>query len=391
MEPINPERKPVDNLVDLAACANPRLIPPDGDRTARLRRFFETCHQVAETAESHGLAPLLYAYARLADIPLDAEVKTALQALTIRHRRASEARSETLAQIVSAFAEKGIDLLVLKGAALAYTVYAEPRLRPMRDVDILVRQTDAVRAQRALVDLGFAAARIFEVDAGHKHLPPASRRVRDVTISVEVHHDLNEPYMGVKRADFDRLFARRHTFALGGTTTDTLGPTDMLIHLCQHGTYLLEPLKLKWCADVIGVVDRYVEQIDWAALRERAPWVLGTVAMFDCLSPLSARAHERVWGDRATRPTAVGIDFEGWPRAPWSEMKRRGAFRVVGDTLFPGEWWLRLYYGVEPRHSVFWARWVRHPLNVVTWPARVLPAMRDWPVPGWYRTIFWRQ
>ena len=341
-------------------------------------------------AEAHGLAPLLYLQARQSSLVLEPAVKTALQALYLRHRQASRVRSQTLAEILSAFQAAGIDVLVLKGAALAHTVYAEPGLRPMRDMDLLVREEDAVDAQQLLREIGFDAPRTSEVSDRHKHLPQATRRTHDLIISVEVHHDLNEPYMGRCRVDFDRLHRNRIPFEVSGAVAYTLGPDDMLIHLCQHGTYLLEPLKLIWCADVIGVADRYVENIDWSRFRFHLPWVLSTVAMFGCLVPPSAAVQEQIGRGHKALPRGVGEDFDGWPRVSWKRLKSRGWFRVVKDTLFPGEWWLRLYHGVALDYPVFWTRWVRHPLFILTWPARVLPVMRDWPIPGWYRKIFWR-
>ena len=337
------------------------------------------------------MGPLLYLHARQASFDLTPSVKTSLQALYLRHRRASLVRSQTLAEILSAFEAEGIDTLVLKGAALAHTVYAEPGLRPMRDMDLLVRESAAVRAQQVLIESGFDAPPGSEVSDRHKHLPPATRRTQDMMISVEVHHDLNEPYMGRCQVDFDRLHQNRIPFEVDGVLAYTLGPNDMLTHLCQHGTYLLEPLKLIWCADIIGVVDRFVDDIDWPWFRQNLPWVLPTVAMFGCLVPLSAAVQEQMGAMRRTGSQDIGEDFDGWPRVSWKRLKSRGWSHAFRDTFFPGEWWLRLYYGVALDRPIFWTRWMRHPWLILTWPTRVLPVMRDWPIPTWYRKVFWRQ
>ena len=281
--------------------------------------------------------------------------------------------------------------MVLKGAALAHMVYAEPALRPMRDMDLLVREDDAVQAQRVLMELGFDAPPTSEVSDRRKHLPPDTRRTQDMMVSVEVHHDLNEPYMGRCQVDFEGLHRNRIPFEVCGVVAYTLGPNDMLIHLCQHGTYLLEPLKLIWCADIVGVADRFVDEIDWSWFRQHLPWVLPTVAMFGCLVSLSSAVQAQVGATPGTDLKDIGEDFDGWPRISWKRLRARGWSRAVGDTLFPGEWWLRLYYGVVLDRSIFWTRWIRHPLYILTWPARVLPVMQDWPIPVWYRKVFWRQ
>jgi len=387
---VNRRTGHIANLRLLAACAQPSVAPLAEEARARLHQFFQECSDVGTLVETHGVAPLLYSHARQSSLALSPSVKTTLQALYLRHRRASEIRSQVLAEILRAFRAGGIDVLILKGAALAHTIYAAPGLRPMRDMDLLVRETDATRAQQLLAASGFQATTPNEVSDRHKHLPVATRRIQDMTVSVEVHHDLNEPYMGRRKVNFDELYPNRSAFDVGGEEAYTLGPDDTLVHLCQHGTYLLEPLKLIWCADIVGVANTYVERIDWAQLKRNLPWVLATVAMFGCLVPLSTRVKERL----GTTPTStlhhIGDDFDGWPRVSWKRLRSRGWRRAVGDTFFPGEWWLRLYYGVSLARSIHWTRWVHHPLLILTWPARVLPVMREWAIPAWYRKIFWR-
>ncbi len=93
----------------------------------------------------------------------------------------------------------------------------------------------------------------------------------------------------------------------------TLGPNDMLIHLCQHGTYFLEPLKLIWCADIIGVVDRFVEKIDWDWFRQHLPWVLPTVAMFGCLVPPSDAVQEQMGAKSRPAPRTLEKISTGGP------------------------------------------------------------------------------
>lgn len=50
----------------------------------------------------------------------------------------------------------GIDVMPVKGALLHKLVYDDPAERPMSDVDVLVRSTDAVRARDVLVSAGYA-------------------------------------------------------------------------------------------------------------------------------------------------------------------------------------------------------------------------------------------
>ena len=62
-----------------------------------------------------------------------------------------------LAAFLRACAEAELPVIVLKGAALAETVYPRLGLRDFRDLDILVRPADAPRARAVLECLGYAA------------------------------------------------------------------------------------------------------------------------------------------------------------------------------------------------------------------------------------------
>ncbi|MEP7119909.1 MAG: nucleotidyltransferase family protein [Byssovorax sp.] len=63
-------------------------------------------------------------------------------------------RGHVLAQVARALDVLGAPALLVKGAALALTVYPSPASRPMQDVDLLVRRADRDRILAALVAAG---------------------------------------------------------------------------------------------------------------------------------------------------------------------------------------------------------------------------------------------
>ena len=64
-------------------------------------------------------------------------------------------RRYELCRLMRAFDAAAIDVLAIKGAALAYDVYPEPWLRPREDTDLLVRPADAARAGDVLKAAGY--------------------------------------------------------------------------------------------------------------------------------------------------------------------------------------------------------------------------------------------
>lgn len=91
--------------------------------------------------------PLLRALRDPAAKPRAADAGAHAMALLRRH---------VLGTIDAALSQAGIDALVVKGAALALTVYPSEAVRPMNDIDLLVRAEDRDRALLALRAAGIA-------------------------------------------------------------------------------------------------------------------------------------------------------------------------------------------------------------------------------------------
>ncbi|MEO5730025.1 MAG: nucleotidyltransferase family protein, partial [Byssovorax sp.] len=63
-------------------------------------------------------------------------------------------RAHVLARVASALRDVAAPTLLVKGAALALTVYPSPASRPMQDIDLLVRRADRDRVLAALTAAG---------------------------------------------------------------------------------------------------------------------------------------------------------------------------------------------------------------------------------------------
>ncbi|MCX7670614.1 MAG: nucleotidyltransferase family protein, partial [Anaerolineae bacterium] len=63
-----------------------------------------------------------------------------------------------LEDVVVTLTDAGITPILLKGAALTQTVYADPALRPMTDLDLLVQREQVADALRVLAAQGYAPA-----------------------------------------------------------------------------------------------------------------------------------------------------------------------------------------------------------------------------------------
>jgi hypothetical protein len=337
-----------------------------------------TWAEIIADAEEHGLNPLLYTSLRATAAPLLPKVKRELQSLYLRHRHANQVRAGVLAEILSDFQRADIEVLVLKGAALAHLIYPEPGLRPMRDIDLLVKKTDARHAQSLLAELGFDAPLPRGSTLPDKHLLAAKLKTAGLSVSVEIHHNLFSRGFPAS-LEIETLTSPPLAFNLNGVTAYTLGYEDMLWHLCCHAIGIIyQPLRLIWVADIVGFAKCFANEINWERIACQYPLVLSTLEQFHHLTPLSETLQQAASLNVGRIPKGIGQEFQGWPRYALAQQRPKSHWRIIQDSFWPSEWWLCLYYGLRSHSALVWYRWVRHPLRILGWIGQLLLERAGW-------------
>ncbi len=330
----------------LTLCAQPRAAPGIAAAIAQRAGRLGDWTQLSDLAEHHGLAPLLHAHLTAAGVEPPRPARRCLHALVARHRHANLVRLGVLRDVLDAFELAGIAALVLKGAALAHLIYPDVGLRPMCDVDLLVPEGRTASAQRVLTELGFdTGGPGSHGDEGHHHLPAAVRWVDGVAVQVEIHRDAFAPDRKISLT-LERPPPNGLVFTVAGRTAQTLGAAETLWHLCHHVLTPTHELRLISVADVVGIVDRFSAEIDWARVARVYPIVPRTLALLDCLVPLPDDGSAPPRPKPHRPPRGVGLRYTGWPLFParsWDGVA--GRLRMLRDTLAPPEWWLRPTYG----------------------------------------------
>jgi hypothetical protein len=341
---------------------------------------------VPAQAAAQGVAPLLYVHLQAAGVQLPSVVNLALQGLYLRNRWANQVRTRVLRDMLIAYKAAAIPVLVLKGAALSHLVYPEPGLRPMSDTDILVPKSEARRAQSLLAGLGFDAPLPPNGTLPDKHMAGATFHTEGLCVGVEIHYNLFGKDAPVSMT-MDDLTVAPLPFSLppDGLTAYTLGYEDMLWHLCQHLCVinaLFGRCRLIWAADIVSFAERFATEIDWEQVKARYPLILNTLSLLHFMTPLSETLLAQAPLKIGRAPQGIGEDFRGWPNASLAAQRRKGYWRILRDSFFPSEWWLRLYYGLGSARPLFWYRWVRHPLHILGWVKHLLLGCLGWRTPG---------
>ncbi|MDQ1330599.1 MAG: hypothetical protein QG578_863, partial [Thermodesulfobacteriota bacterium] len=161
-------------------------------------------------------------------------------------------------KILDVFNKAGINVIVMKGAALAETAYGNLALRPMSDVDLLVKKEDLNQINEQLKNLGyFPADRSFDdVDFNSTYLTSLDyRNPRANTPSFHIHWHFvnsaipNESYIGpIKIGDIWHDAVRAN---IAGTETLVMSPHHLVIHLAEHALRVTHSLsKLIYFCDI---------------------------------------------------------------------------------------------------------------------------------------------
>jgi hypothetical protein len=217
-------------------------------------------HDIIRQLQLLELTPLFFSYlartSSAAHVP--AEVLHRLREAYFLHAARNTIILKDLRTIIRILALHGIDAIVLKGACLAETIYDDFALRPMHDIDILIRQEDLCAAQAVLLGVGYGPGirpPVADQLLRHHHLIPFTRPGRP---SVEVHATLTSPRIPCAMA-MEGFWDRARSVDLGGLKALTLSPEDLLLHLCLHfsANHRFSILEMRNLCDISETIKRY--------------------------------------------------------------------------------------------------------------------------------------
>lgn len=160
-----------------------------------------------------------------------------LQPLRAAHhtdRLRSALAARRVATVVGGMREADIDVVLLKGWSAAVH-YADPGLRPLGDIDLLVRERDGVTAR----------ARAADLEVG----PPPI--------------DLHTSLLDLTDRTVDALFERSVTISLGDGAVRVLGREEQLRHLCLH-FFRHAGARPLWLCDIAASLEAMPGDFDWA-------------------------------------------------------------------------------------------------------------------------------
>lgn len=178
---------------------------------------------------------------------------------------------ECAEEVLEVLSRAGVRPVLLKGIALVGSCYVPPHLRPMRDIDLLVRQEEIPAAQRALREYGCAPRSDVDPEsyAGHHHLAPVFHPRTGVCLEVH-HHIMRLPanFEGFPAIEELLLGLRDSTIFPGQAFT--LDPTWQILTTCIHITHGDSiGRRAQNLIDLARIIECDSGEIDWDRLAHR--------------------------------------------------------------------------------------------------------------------------
>ncbi len=208
------------------------------------------------------LFPLLSTALRHNEINVEKPVFAGLRAGYLAEELRNKTYWSVFRNILTELTQDNIPAIVLKGAALAQTVYPDPAMRHCHDIDLLLRSEDLPQAQDLLLSAGLVRSR-SDLLHGDRHLVFRHRS----HLPLELH---SHPFLLPRYSIGDtEVWDRAQKQNIAGVSTSVLSPSDHLLHITLHAFCSQSRSSLRWICDAWFLLQR-TPHFDWDEVVDRA-------------------------------------------------------------------------------------------------------------------------
>lgn len=228
----------------------------------------EEWYALPDLARRHRVAPLLYRQLKeceAADVP--SRIVRELRPNYLQTAAKNMRIYRQMSGILRCFHEAHIPVIPLKGLYLAEKVYGNIAVRPMGDVDILVKEENLSRVEEILLTRGFTQKQSFR--ASYNENNHFQYTLPGIGLMIEVHWNLLPPCDGI-RVDIPGLWDRSRPSAISGITAREMSPEDLLLYICVHASAHVFDMGLRMVCDIVETLLYFENEIDWRRLQQTA-------------------------------------------------------------------------------------------------------------------------
>lgn len=334
----------------------------------------KACHSLSQHARIHGVQVLLYTRLSQGDVP--ASLLQALHDETVRHTVWELGHQQLLTTTLAALSAIGVEPVLLKGTALAYSLYSDPVARTRGDTDLIIPLHEKERVHEALLALGFerklgVSGEFVSYQANYVKAAPGGVH------SLDLHWKINNSELLSKLFTYDEL--RRDAQALPSLCQHALGAcrVQALLIACMHRSthrqnpyYTLDeahhdPDRLIWLYD-IHLLAGQLEDHEWTGFLHMADKKGLRAVCLEGLEHARACFHTELAPPiiaalskpGSVEPPARYLD-SGKLNQQWMDFcalaSHSRRFRFVGELVFPPAAYM---HGKYPGNETSWMPWL---------------------------------
>jgi len=178
-------------------------------------------------------------------------------------------------EIGCSFIQEKIPFILLKGLALAGPVYQDLGLRSSQDMDILINDSDLLRANQVLGSFGYQApfplrdSRQFKTNRYRNALLYINRNKNKLPVHIFWHLLNLLPYHKKVNLDMQKVWSQAQKSQVGNLEVYTLDFNHQIIYLSMHAmSHGFFPLIL--LVDIKELLSKQEGRIDWDELLAKA-------------------------------------------------------------------------------------------------------------------------
>ncbi len=172
-----------------------------------------------------------------------------------------------LKKVIGLLSDHDISTIVTKGLALSQLYYQDFGARPMSDIDLMVKESEADEALLILQQNQWKDLRTQSLFLSPRETIADSRTlINDRKVELDFHwRFLRESFNDSWN---QRIWEHKVPLSIQGCTTHTLKPGDQLLHTLVHGLEWNQMPGLRWALDAHMIVKK--AEVDWDDLLRTA-------------------------------------------------------------------------------------------------------------------------
>jgi len=255
----------------LLACAKVDLFAEEQQRIAqKLASAVLDWDFIAKTSCEHGIGPLVYHNFQKSGIANQVRPSAAesLRGAYYGNAARNALLFAELQSVLTRMQEFKIDVIVLKGAALAGSVYPQKTLRTMTDIDLLVRNPSLPLVEKLLLQKGYRPDRRNDGWWEHHYHWGFVKITSSMKIHFEIHWHIDYPTTPFN-IDIEGMWKNAVRARVAGVDVLVLSPEDLLLHLCQHACKH-KLIGVRPLCDIRETIRHYKRRIRWGEIETRA-------------------------------------------------------------------------------------------------------------------------